>query len=62
MEDIKQFSLEITEKLNDKWRGREIYLSDLSQSIRDMIAHKMKKEGWVKTGKPLEINDEWEGF
>lgn len=47
--DIKKFAKEISQKLLEKRNLlRNGYCSDISDAVRQMIEHKMNKEGWTK--------------
>lgn len=46
-EQIKQFAAEIAEKLTDKERKSGINTS-FPEAARQMIIHKLTKEGWTK--------------
>ena len=48
-EDIKEFAKEIAVKLYQKMARAGLYTGDdYSESVRQSIEHKMKKENWVK--------------
>lgn len=46
--EIKSFATNLAFKLYDKYRGGGFYISDVSESLRQMVEHKLKKEGWTK--------------
>ncbi len=46
-EQIKQFAAEIVQKVTAKERKTGIH-TNLSESLRQMIIHKLSKEGWSK--------------
>jgi len=50
--DIKQFAKEILQKINDRVRRVGNARPDLHmpEAVRQMIEHKLNKEGWVKGG------------
>ena len=47
-DDTRKFANEIHKKLCDKLTKKGIYDHSMADSVRQMIEHKMNKEGWVK--------------
>lgn len=47
-EEVKEFAKEIAEKIYWRFHGKQLYISDLTSSLKDMLQHKMSKEGWKK--------------
>lgn len=49
--EIKLFAVNLAVKLCGRYSGKELYISDVCESPRQMAEHKLKKEGWIKSQK-----------
>jgi len=47
--EIKSFAVNLAMKFYQNWVGKQIYIGDVTDSLRQMVEHKLKKEGWVKS-------------
>lgn len=54
-DDIKRFALDIVEKIKDRQRKKGFQDMNIGEAIRQMVEHKLRKEGWTKGG--LELTD-----
>jgi hypothetical protein len=47
-DDIIKFSKEIAEKINARQSKKGTVDFGMSDAVREMVKHKLQKEGWIK--------------
>jgi hypothetical protein len=43
-----QFGTDIGAKVYGRFRNRTLYISEVAQAVKDMVASQLAKEGWSK--------------